>query len=297
MIGAAVHKRLALAGHVLIVVALALVLAHAVLFFAYPPQRLPPAAAGPSAAANALPQEVDVDTLVRLRLFGMPPASAVPEPVAATEQLEETSLSLVLVGVFAAREGRGSSALVARKGRAPKLYRVGDRLPGNARLAEVYQDRVVISRGSARELVRFAKMKTMVEAQAPGAPTASPGVEPLRGAPIATAATADTAPRRIADPAAELTPAAQALADLGVAPAGEAADSGYRVGALADRPELRHTGLERGDLILSVNGRPVGDAAADRLGVADLLAEGSARLEVQRGDRQLLVTVALDSLE
>lgn len=302
MISATLHKRLTLAVHTLIVVALALVLAHTVLFFAYPPERLPPSAAGP-AAADA-PKEVDIDTLVGLHLFGMPPKSAAAEPLAATERLEETSLSLVLVGVFAARDGGGSSALVARNGRRPKLYRVGDRLPGNARLAEVYRDRVVITRGAARELVRFAKTKAMVEAAEAPVAVAGPGAtEPQAPAAATVDAVAPVrravAPaRRIADYVAELTRGPrEALAELGMAPAGGKSGHGYRVGALADRPELRHTGLQRGDLILSVNGRPVREAAEDRLQAADLLAEGAARLEIQRGERQLVVTVALDSFD
>ena len=216
MISATLHKRLTWAVHTMIVVALALVLAHAVLFFAYPPERLPPSAAGP-AAADA-PKDVDIDTLVGLHLFGRPPKSAAAEPLAATERLEETSLSLVLVGVFAARDGGGSSALVARNGRRPKLYRVGDRLPGNARLAEVYRDRVVITRGAARELVRFAKTKAMVEAaeapvavagpgatepQAPAAATVD-AVAPGRRA-VAPGRRAVAPARRIADYVAELT--------------------------------------------------------------------------------------------
>lgn len=202
MISATLHKRLTLAVHTLIVVALALVLAHTVLFFAYPPERLPPSVAGP-AAADA-PKEVDIDTLVGLHLFGMPPKSAAAEPLAATERLEETSLSLVLVGVFAARDGGGSSALVARNGRRPKLYRVGDRLPGNARLAEVYRDRVVITRGAARELVRFAKTKAMVEAAEAPVAVAGPGAtEPQ--APAAATVDAVAPARRIADYVAELT--------------------------------------------------------------------------------------------
>lgn len=295
MISAAVHKRLAFAVHGILAVAAALVLVHGVLFFAYPPERLPPSAARP-AAAEAAPREVGVDTLVGLHLFGRPPASAAPEPLAATERLAETSLSLVLVGVFAAQNGRGSSALVARNGRAPKLYRVGDRLPGNARLAEVYRDRVVITRGAARELVRFAKTKAMVEA-APPAPTAPPPAAPEAGRVAAAAGTA--APGRdVADYVAALTRAPrQPFADLGLASAGSWSDRGYRVGALADRPELRHTGLQRGDVILSVNGRPVGEAVEDRLPGAEVLAAGSARLEIQRGDQQMVVTVALDGLE
>jgi len=51
--------------------------------------------------------------------------------------------------------------------------------------------------------------------------------------------------------------------------------------------------LQPGDVILSVNGRPVGDLSQDRLEVDNVLAQGSARIEVQRGTRRFFVTASL----
>lgn len=288
---ASVHKPLAIGAHILILAAAGYVLFGAVWFFVYGPTP-PPQGASEEAAVDQGQQAVDVDAIVALDLFGKPPASGAPV-LAATEQLEETQLSLVLVGVFAADDGTRSSALIARKGRAAKLYRLGDRLPGNAKLAEVYGDRVVITRGSARELVRFAKSKA-----------GAPGVLPAAAAPVAAAPaplprSAGRAPANEPDQRALLArleaDPRRVLEDLGAAPAADGA-GGYLVGAMADGQALRHAGLERGDRILAVNGRPLSDPEADWRAVPDVMEKGAARLKIQRGDRQLVVTVALGAL-
>ncbi|MDZ7669180.1 MAG: PDZ domain-containing protein [Gammaproteobacteria bacterium] len=83
------------------------------------------------------------------------------------------------------------------------------------------------------------------------------------------------------------------MEELGVSAVSEGAAEGYRIGDLAQSPYLSQTGLQPGDVILSVNGRPVGDLDQDRLELANVLAEGSARLEVQRGTRRFFVTASL----
>jgi general secretion pathway protein C len=89
-----------------------------------------------------------------------------------------------------------------------------------------------------------------------------------------------------ADPAA-------ALDALGISPVEEGGASGYRLCNLAQSPYLSQTGLQPGDVIVSVNGRPVGDLNQDRMEIDNVLAQGSARLEVQRGNRRFFVTAAL----
>ena len=80
------------------------------------------------------------------------------------------------------------------------------------------------------------------------------------------------------------------LNDLGI----EAVESGgYRVADVAQSPYLRNTGLQPGDIVLSVNGRQVGDIEQDRLELDNILAQGSARIEVQRGDRRFFITASL----
>ena len=82
------------------------------------------------------------------------------------------------------------------------------------------------------------------------------------------------------------------LDELGLA----AADGGgYVLGSNAQSPYLKRTGLQPGDRIMSVNGRPVGDIQSDRLELQNVLAQGSARIEVVRGSRRFFVTVAINN--
>lgn len=260
------------------------------------------------AGAGGSGDEVSIERLRALHLFGRPPAPTY-EP---TENLQETKLSLALVGVFVDSGDDGtapeSRALIARKGAPAEAYAIGDRLPGNAKLVAVRQDRVVITRGGVRELIRFDTSDvfrpntTAATADAPGGEPDQPKIDE---AP--SAAGTETARRR-PDPAGgaerllaehweaiESDPA-KLLRDLGVgvgARNAEGAGQGYALGELATRPDLSHTGLQPGDRLLSVNGHAVGDPAADRDRLRQLAAQGSLRLEVQRGERRMFITLTL----
>ena len=299
------HKWLAIGAQALCVVGIAYAAATSARFFWIGPLDDEPA---PVAAAASAPERssISFEQVRAQNLFGRPRANPPPMP---TENLQETKLSLTLVGVFAG-QGGASMALIARKGRPAERYVVGDRLPGNAKLAAVFSDRVVITRDGVRELIRFdhealhfrkgTARNVTARAQNAGA-----------GGPVGRAFTASApgrapakAPRRQgagARPgllsehweAIERDPA-KLLRELGVGTAaGDGAGKGYTLGALVDRPELDHTGLQRGDLLLSVNGHPVGDPEEDRLRLRDLAAHDSLRLEIQRGKRRMFITVAL----
>lgn len=264
------HKPLAIVVHVAVVLGIVYLVARSVLFFAFGPDEaapLAPDAVKPGAVREATP----VDPIADLHLFGKPPAAGVPRPIDETERLRETPLSLVLHGVFVADEADASTALIASKGRAAEAYNVGDRIPGNARLEEVYWDRVVIRRGRVSELIRFE--------EADGFVVSRPSSPPKDAADIAAQARND--PRQL-------------LADLGVGQVSGDGEGGYTIGSLADQPQLSHTGLQRGDRVLSVNGQLVGNPEEDRLRIDDIIAEGSASLEIQRGERRFVVTVSLN---
>jgi S1-C subfamily serine protease len=83
------------------------------------------------------------------------------------------------------------------------------------------------------------------------------------------------------------------LNELGVAPVADDSAAGYRLGALAEHPAVRQAGLQSGDVILSVNGSPIGNVDQDRQQVERLIAEGTVRLEVQRGNRRMFITTSL----
>ena len=274
------------------VVGIGYTLADAWLFFLADPAPPPSVQRTPDRAASN--SDVPVAEVVAMHLFGRPRARpGGGSDVAATENLRETRLSLDLVGVFVADEPDASRAMIAQKGRDPASYAPGDRLPGNARLVDVYWNRVVISRAGEHELIRFdhdtqsIKRHAATRGVAADARRPRPVVEPARPQPAPAVQQALT---RYREELAGNPERLLAEAGIGIAGGGD----GYVVGALADLPELEHTGLQPGDRILSVNGLAVGNPGADRLRVADLLANGTARLEIQRGERRFVVTVAVE---
>lgn len=277
-------KRLILHGiRVVLVIVVAYLGASAFWFFTAGPEPLPVAVESTAPTEQA---GVDIAALRAMNLFGTPAAAPRAAP---TEVLQETRLSLVLVGVFVADEPEASSALIARSGATPELVSAGDRLPGGATLLEVFADRVVIRRGGARELVRFAEPRSIsVSRVAPeGAPRATSsarnfGVEE----PQQSFADAIEEYRREIDENPE-----SALQRLGVEPVVAGQAQGYTLGS---QPALlARTGLRTGDVVLSVNGRPIGNVNQDRLELDNIVAQGTARLEVKRGSRRFFVTVSL----
>jgi general secretion pathway protein C len=273
------------------------------------PLEAPSTTTGPSATKAAM----SVADIVSRNLFGV--ASAVNGAEPAVFDAPETRLRLTLEGIFLAENPQESAAIVAEPGRPGELVVVGGKLPGSAVLTEVHADRIVLRRGSVFETLRFPDEPTLISAQdAAGAmmPEGSADVpdyaaeqqpqdyvEPQYegGPPSADAGTAaDTASlagivqsyreRLQQDPNGTLNA-------LGMAPVAVDGAQGYRLDNLANSPYLAQTGLQAGDVVLSVNGRPVGDVQQDHLEIDNILAQGSARLEVQRGTRRFFVTASL----
>lgn len=83
------------------------------------------------------------------------------------------------------------------------------------------------------------------------------------------------------------------LANYGVEPVEAGGGSGYRIGSNVPAAALARVGLKEGDVVLSVNGRPVGDIQQDRAQLQEIADQGSARLEIQRGDRRFFVTTRI----
>ena len=56
---------------------------------------------------------------------------------------------------------------------------------------------------------------------------------------------------------------------------------------------LRQTGLQEGDIVLSVNGRPASSIGSNKSAIQSILAEGAARIEIQRGSRRFVITASI----
>ena len=220
----------------------------------------------------------------------------------------ETRLRLTLEGVFQAETPHESAAIVSEQGKPGELFLVGSKLPGNVVLTEVHADRIVLRRGGVFETLRFSDEPSMLTANNREELPMTEGAEPIEESVQDNNAEATEAPppdassgespgavgsvvqsyreRLQQDPAGTLN-------SLGVTAVSAAGAQGYRVDNLASSPYLAQTGLQAGDVVLSVNGRPVGDVQQDQAQIDNIVAQGSARLEVQRGSRRFFVTASL----
>src|SRR5262245_29062223 len=236
-----------------------------------------------------------VEDLVVLNLFGVVPADVADSGA----NVEAAPVTLTLEGVFESSHRDASMAIVSVDGAPGELFAIGGELSGNVRLAEVHGDYVVTRRGARTERVCFAK------------PTDNASLAQSEPAEIATAddavvdlAQAESEPvqpqnwgavseeEKIAQFAEKFrgNPGGT-LSELGLAPANVSGETGYRVDQ--QTPYFRQAGLRPGDVLVSVNGLPVGDPGADEMEIATVLARGSTQVEVVRdGARTAIVTSA-----
>lgn len=280
-----------------IAVGIAVTLAQGVWFFTVSPDAERVSSA-PSAPQGGVPR-VDIERIAASHLFGKPGSRAAS--AAALDSTPDTRLNLVLAAVFEASDPGASVAVIGTGSRAAEIYRVGDPIPGGARLAEVHSDLVVISRGGVREALRFNDLPLTAGRGDNGQEPAIARPTPERPLPEAVGSDAPRYRGQTGNVRAVVDAyrtrlqenPEQALSDIGLQAVSPAETRGYRVGSLAHAPQLAQTGLQAGDVIVSVNGRPVGDVRRDRMEIDNVLAAGVARLEVQRGDRRFFVQASL----
>lgn len=281
-----------------------------------PQKATAPSSAARIAQAKATPA-VDLQRVANLHIFGTAPAAPV-ENTSSTDA-PVTALPLQLLGVFVAGIADDSTAVIAEENRDGELFGVGDQVPGNAVLTEVHSDRVVLKRGSEVETLRFPEIAGTNGFANSDDPTSSyggdgqfdPGDAAMIEAPEPEAVVpdvidaADPQTRNDANGRASGTQTSLAtyrdrlkseptsvLNEIGMQPINNGSAQGYRVGDNVGSG-LARVGLQPGDVVLTVNGQPVGNIQNDQRQVDGVMSQGSARLEVQRGNRRFFVTASL----
>ena len=284
----------------LLVIGMAYTLATTALFLLSPQQSAPAQSEPtPKSNAEAAGPGPDLQAILNAHLFGKAGNKAKAVEEVREETTVETRLPLVLHGVFVAKNPANSTAIVAQRGRSSEVYGVGERMPGNATLEAVHRSHIVLKRAGVRETLRFPGNGKGLILPSPSRTAETEGDDASgSGFPEIADRTAQAvqAPRELMrkyQERARRDPQA-VLDELGLVAVAQGSAAGYRLSRAAESPHLRQTGLQSGDLILSVNGEPVGNIDLDRLNLDDQLAQGSARLEVQRGDRRFFITASLN---
>jgi len=216
--------------------------------------------------------------------------------------LPASSLGLVLKGVLMAFPPSASTALIALGDGPATIYGVGQSPTGNAVIEAIGVDHVILKVGETRERLDFPAPVATGAADGAAAPGTGMTVAPVGQTPLspqAQAALASASPVASAAAASASPPPAPAASgptpNVGQAAAtmgATASAQGYRIGANPSA-ELRRFGLQPGDVIETLNGQSVGDAANDQQLIARAREAGQATVVVVRGGRRLTLNFPL----
>lgn len=219
--------------------------------------------------ATATPA-VDLPAIVNAHLFGVAKNSGNPSDAPVT------SANLTLAGTLAGTNPETGWAIIGASGQTARVYATGASLPGGAKLAAVYPDRVIIDRGGARESLVLPRLSG-TGGRAGFAPPVAPGV----------ASPDDDMVRQVLgqDPNELLRPQpVYAGTQL----------RGFRVYPGRNRSLFARIGLEPGDLVTAINGAALDDAQRGMESLRGLSQGASVTLTIERNGqaRQLNIDAA-----
>jgi general secretion pathway protein C len=236
-----------------------------------------PATAAPTPGLLAQSSSpIDVPAIQAAQLFGTSTV-APPDPAEAPV----TTLSLVLIGVMAGEDPSKGYAILGPSAAAAKVYAAGNTVPGGARIANIYPDRVVLDRGGQLETLPMPRQR-------------QPGPVPVSRPPppMPTANAAERVARMAAENPSLVGQVIRAQAVLA-----NGQQRGYRVFPAPNQDQVfSRLGLRAGDLVTHINGTPLDDPQRGAEIFATLSSAAEARLTVVRNGRNSDVTVNLAEL-
>lgn len=124
-----------------------------------------------TAGAATAPAGDEAERVAAANLFGVAPDSALP----SDQPLPETSLALVLRGVFTASDPKQASAIIEGAEGETQMVRVGASVAPNTVLDQVYSNRVVLARNGLQESLYFPTPAAGEGGELPPLPTATGG--------------------------------------------------------------------------------------------------------------------------
>jgi general secretion pathway protein C len=226
-----------------------------------------------------------------IALFGQTLGTIADSEPLPAEDAPVTTLNLILKGVIAAQPMSRALAIIADKsGGNEQLYGLGEQIPGNAIISEIYADRVIISRGGVLETL-------LLEGSQPPSATAQPAAARAANSSANISALGDGNSWRIKQDYWE-----KRLADLpglareiGVEIYKENNQQrGYRLISAQGSRLLTSLGLQPGDILLSVNGRAMTTVQDGLAAYQQIRNGGRVQIEIKRNGRLERKTYNID---
>ncbi|MFZ2289980.1 MAG: type II secretion system protein N [Halopseudomonas yangmingensis] len=268
-----------------------LLLARITWMFLYPQSLISAGAAGDHpefVAATTSANAPGFAELARLSVFG-----AAAQAVPSLREAPDTQLNWTLRGVLANPDPARSAALLAVQGQPERAWRVGARLPGNVTLEEIHPDRVILSRGGSLETLRLPRAELRGAESAPRRAQRLPALPPVEASADLSLAE-DGGVARI-DRDAWLAEPSRFLEVVSATPVlVDGRMRGLEVRPSRNAREFAAAGLQAGDVVTAVEGRPVADINDYRDLLQDLSGVGSVSLAVERNGEPITITISMD---
>jgi len=119
------------------------------------PLAVPPAMTASAARTGPSPILKKIREMPDWHMFGAANRAAAAVQPAVPANAPDTRLKLVLRGAFASDDKALSRAIIADPRGKEEDYSIGDKVPGNAELSEIFPDKVILKRGGRFETLRL----------------------------------------------------------------------------------------------------------------------------------------------
>lgn len=226
-------------------------------------------------------------SIVSELLFGEAPKQQVEQAKEAVVDAPKTRLRLKLLGVFVAENESSSTAIVSQHGGKSDadFYRVGDTIQNGVKLEQVHADRVILNRNGRLEALYFDDEANLFEVASEAPKAAMKPNSKLKDSIKTVDQFAAAAKKQwTKNPLS-------ALGAVGFEPVNPDQPMGYRFSG--QNPMMERYGIQKGDIIRSINGIDVGDVNSDGDYMDEVFQQGQASVLIERGSRQFEITVPL----
>jgi len=113
----------------------------------------------PGQAQIQAPQENNLALIAQWHLFGKAATVSQHKAQKIHQQAPETRLKLTLKGIAESTETAQAHAIIAAPGKGEKSYKIGDELPGQAKLYAIENYRVLLDRNGRIEALSLPRPK------------------------------------------------------------------------------------------------------------------------------------------
>ena len=218
-------------------------------------------------------------------LMGVVARTTEPVKTAVPSDAPDTRLKLTLRGALASDEPDNARAIIADAQGKDEQYSIGDTLPGNAELSEIYPDRVILKRNG-----RYETLRLPVDTEPAGTRAVRRTVRPNRR----VGATRNTSQQRLAAVRQQLRQNPGDMQDM-LRASVHTDDAGNMIGyALApgnDPAMFAELGLMKGDVVVQVNDMRLSDPNNSGRALQALRSGEPVQVKLLRNGQEQLVTL------